>query len=178
MSVTTYKSIERNIPEDPNLQDICRLQSCVFFNTSCLPTPIRRTWHWCNISNVVKCMSQVLLRHIPIYLPCNDGRKHHLSSSGIFPPLPFAWGVKHWIKRLLPLSKLKYRSQWPCGLRRPFAAGRTLGGFAGSNPAGDMDVCRLWVLCVVRLSSLLQADHSSRGVLPGVVCMRLIVKPR
>jgi hypothetical protein len=24
------------------------------------------------------------------------------------------------------------------------------GGIAGSNPAGGMDVCRLWVLCVFR----------------------------
>jgi hypothetical protein len=79
---------------------------------------------------------------------------------------------------LLPLSKLKCRSQWLCGLRRQFAADRTLAGVAVSNPAGGMDVCRLWVLCVVRLRSLRQADHSSRGVLPSELCMRLIVKPR
>ena len=28
--------------------------------------------------------------------------------------------------------------------------GRSLAGIAGSNPAGDMDVCLLYVLCVVR----------------------------
>jgi hypothetical protein len=40
-----------------------------------------------------------------------------------------------------------------------------------------MDVCLLWVLCVVR--SLRRADHSSRGVLLSVVClMCVIVKPR
>ena len=33
-----------------------------------------------------------------------------------------------------------------------------------------MDVCLLWVLCVVRQRSLRRADHSSRGVLPTVVC--------
>jgi hypothetical protein len=33
-----------------------------------------------------------------------------------------------------------------------------------------MDVCLLWVLCVVRWRSLRRADHSSRGVLPTVVC--------
>ena len=32
-----------------------------------------------------------------------------------------------------------------------------------------MDVCLLWVLCVVRKRSLRRADHSSRGVLPTVV---------
>jgi len=33
-----------------------------------------------------------------------------------------------------------------------------------------MDVCLLWVLCVVRWRSLRRADHSSIGVLPTVVC--------
>jgi len=28
--------------------------------------------------------------------------------------------------------------------------GRSLAGIAGSNPAGDIDGCLLWVLCVVR----------------------------
>jgi len=32
-----------------------------------------------------------------------------------------------------------------------------------------MDVCLLWVLCVVRERSLRRADHSSRGVLPTVM---------
>jgi hypothetical protein len=39
----------------------------------------------------------------------------------------------------------------------------------GSNPTGGMDVCLLWVLCVVRQRSLQRADHLSRGVLPTVV---------
>ena len=32
--------------------------------------------------------------------------------------------------------------------------GRALAGIAGSNPAGGMDVCLLWVLCVVRKTGL------------------------
>jgi hypothetical protein len=28
--------------------------------------------------------------------------------------------------------------------------GRSLAGIAVSNPAGGMDVCHLWMLCVVR----------------------------
>ena len=51
-------------------------------------------------------------------------------------------------------------------------------GIAGSNPAGDMHVCLLWMLCVVMYRSLHRADHSSRGVLPTVVCLSVIVKPR
>jgi len=38
---------------------------------------------------------------------------------------------------------------------------------------GEMDICLLRGLCVVRYSSWLRADHSSRGDLPSV-----IVKPR
>ena len=38
-----------------------------------------------------------------------------------------------------------------------------------SSPTGGMDVCLLWVLCVVNYRSLRRADHSSRGVLPTVV---------
>jgi hypothetical protein len=56
-------------------------------------------------------------------------------------------------------------SSWICSLT----------GIVGSNPAGGMDVCLLWVLCVVRLSTL--ADHSSRGALLRVVCPSVIVKP-
>jgi hypothetical protein len=46
--------------------------------------------------------------------------------------------------------------------------GHTLAGVAGLNPAG---VCVLWVLCDVRQTSLRRADHSSREVLPSVVCL-------
>jgi hypothetical protein len=49
--------------------------------------------------------------------------------------------------------------------------GRWLAGISDSNPAGCIDVCLLWVLCVVRQKSLRRADHSSRGVLPTVVCV-------
>ena len=45
--------------------------------------------------------------------------------------------------------------------------GRSLAGVAGSNPAEGMDV---FVLCVVRWRSLRRADHSSKGVLPTVLC--------
>ena len=39
----------------------------------------------------------------------------------------------------------------------------------GSITTGGMDICLLWVSCVVRWRSLRWADHSSRGVLPTVV---------
>jgi hypothetical protein len=47
--------------------------------------------------------------------------------------------------------------------------GRSPAEILGSNPTGGMDVCLLWVSCVVRQMSLRRADHSSRGVLPTVV---------
>jgi hypothetical protein len=70
--------------------------------------------------------------------------------------------------KLIPVAA---RSQtWVCG--------RSLAGIVGSNPAGGMDVCLLWVLWFVMQRSLRGAEHSSRGVLPSVVCMSVIVNPR
>jgi hypothetical protein len=44
-------------------------------------------------------------------------------------------------------------------------------GTVGSNPARNLDVCRFLVLYVVRYRFLRPADHSSRGVLPRVMCL-------
>ena len=53
----------------------------------------------------------------------------------------------------------------------------SLAGNACSNPSGDMDVCLLWC-CVVTQRSLHRADHSTRTVLPSVVCLNVFVNPR
>ena len=50
--------------------------------------------------------------------------------------------------------------EWVCG--------RSFAGIMGSNPAGCMDICR--ECCVLSRRGLRQADNSSRGVLPIVVC--------
>jgi hypothetical protein len=52
---------------------------------------------------------------------------------------------------------------WICDL--------SFAGIVGSNPASSMDVCFLWVLCVVSKRSLRRGDHSSRAVLSSVVCL-------
>ena len=70
----------------------------------------------------------------------------------------------------LPIPVASRSNAWVCGL--------LLAGIVGSNTAGGIDVCLLWVLCVVRLMSLCRADHSSRGFLPSVVCLSVIVNPR
>ena len=67
-----------------------------------------------------------------------------------------------------------------CKLRRlpvPVAArskalvyGRSPAAIVGSNPNRGMEVCLLWVLCVVRYRSLRRTDHSFREVLPTVAC--------
>ena len=57
-----------------------------------------------------------------------------------------------------PVAKLSNSSFW----------GRSLAETAGSNPASNMGVFLLEVLCVVR--PLCRADHSPRGVLPTVMC--------
>jgi hypothetical protein len=54
--------------------------------------------------------------------------------------------------------------------------GRSLAGIAGSNPASSMDVCLLWLFCVVR-GLLRLADHPPRGMLQCVVCLSVISKP-
>jgi hypothetical protein len=56
---------------------------------------------------------------------------------------------------------------------KTWICGRSLAGTAGSNPAGDMDVCVLWLLCVFSKISVLRAN-SSRGNLPSVVCLSVI----
>ena len=54
-------------------------------------------------------------------------------------------------------------------LSRRVAACRSPAEILGSNPTGGMDICLLWVSCVVSQRSLRRADHSSRGVLPTVL---------
>jgi hypothetical protein len=51
-------------------------------------------------------------------------------------------------------------------------------GIVNWNPAGGMDVCLFPVLFVVSQKSLRGADHSSKGVVPSVVCLSVIVKHR
>ena len=59
--------------------------------------------------------------------------------------------------------------------RRCGSAAACLQGLGVSNTAGGMDIC---YECRVLSGSGLWADHSSRGVLPSVVCrMSVTVKP-
>jgi hypothetical protein len=78
----------------------------------------------------------------------------------------------------LPLRLMYFNSvkitycwlQWHCELRiclRP-----SLSEIVGSNPTRSME------LCVVMSKSLRGADHSSRGVLPSVVCLSVIMNPQ
>jgi len=73
---------------------------------------------------------------------------------------------------IMPIPVTARPEVWVCG--------RSLAGFVGSNSSGDMDIGFLRALCVVSrgLSSLRRPNHSSRGVLPSVVCLIVIVKPR
>jgi len=64
----------------------------------------------------------------------------------------------------LPIPVAAGSKAWDCG--------RWLFGIAGSNHAERIDICLLWVLCVVRQRSLRRADHSSKGVLPSDMCLQ------
>ena len=54
--------------------------------------------------------------------------------------------------------------------RKVWVGGRSLCGTVRSNLASGMDVFLLCVVCVVRLRFLRWADHTSKGVVPSVVC--------
>jgi len=69
---------------------------------------------------------------------------------------------------LAMLCALVCRSQLPAR-SEAWVCGRSPAGIVGSNPTGGMDVCLLWVLCIVMYRSLRRADYSSRGVLPTVL---------
>jgi hypothetical protein len=60
---------------------------------------------------------------------------------------------------------------------KTLVCGHSLAGIVGSNPAGAW-IYLLPVSCVIRYRSLRRADHSSRGVLPSVVCLNVIMKPQ
>jgi hypothetical protein len=59
---------------------------------------------------------------------------------------------------------------------RPLAC--LLAVVVGSNLAGGMDVCLSKVLCVARHRPLRRADHPSRGDLPSLMRLSVIVKTR
>jgi hypothetical protein len=57
---------------------------------------------------------------------------------------------------------------------KPWVCGRSLDGIAGSNQTG----CILCLSCECCAWSLRRADHLSKGLLPTVVCLSVIVKHR
>jgi hypothetical protein len=93
-----------------------------------------------------------------------DPVNHHLCLSNYCPSDTHFFFKKSDLKAPIPVAP---RSQaWVCGL--------SLAGVADSIPAGVMDVCLLWILCIVRWKrSLWRADPSSRGVPPILVCVIL-----
>jgi len=68
-------------------------------------------------------------------------------------------------------------SQWQRSLWFGNTAARLL-GLSVWNPFGEVEALLLWLLCVVRQSSLLLADQPCRGVLPSVVCLSVIKEAR
>jgi len=65
----------------------------------------------------------------------------------------------------LPIQVVVLSKAWDCG--------RSLAGFAGSNPSRGVDVY-VFNRCV----SLHRDDYLSRTVLPIVVCLKASVEPR
>jgi len=107
----------------------------------------------------------------PIHSPIANGFDTLTKPMSVFPEhYTAAVHVTSSSHNSLPVPVAARSKAWVCGC--------TLAEIAGSNPAGGMDACLLSELCVVRRRSLRRADHSSRGVLPSMVRLSLIVKPR
>jgi hypothetical protein len=68
-------------------------------------------------------------------------------------------------------------SQWRGSLRRGVCS-YSLAGIVRSNPAGGMAVRLLGLFCAVTYRSIRRVDHLPRGVLPNMVGLSMIVKPR
>jgi len=72
-------------------------------------------------------------------------------------------------------EQLKFKKTIPLGERsKASVCGRSPAGTVGSNPAGGMDVCLWWVLCVVKYRPLQWADHSFGEVLRSEVCLNVV----
>jgi hypothetical protein len=98
---------------------------------------------------------------------------------------------KNFIYEVLSSSKIKSNRNFALGNLHPseyevlvatryktWVCGRSLSEIAGSNPAGDMDVCLLLMCVCYQVKSLRRADHLSKGVLLSVLCLSVIVYPR
>jgi hypothetical protein len=68
------------------------------------------------------------------------------------------------------------RCRWLRGLRRGSAASGLLGLWVRIRRGHGCLSVAIVVCCQVEVPAA--ADHSSRGVLPSVVCLSVIVKPR
>jgi len=72
------------------------------------------------------------------------------------------------------LKNVKFYVAIPVAARcKAYVCCRSLAGIAGSGPAEGILFC---VLCVISYRSLRRTDLSSRGVLPTLVCLRVITK--
>jgi hypothetical protein len=118
--------------------------------------------------------------------PCTERLRMRGTISPISRLVFMAWWRRTFIMRLdgsLRLSLYQYSQPLihrpiPVAARfKGWVCGHSLAGNAVSNPAGDMEGCLFWVLCVVRKRSLRRVGHSSRGALPSVVCLSVIEEP-
>jgi hypothetical protein len=115
-----------------------------------------------NLSHLTTCIATACSFH---WLSCHYFERpwltetHEIPTSKYIDIFPF-----------LPAPVAPRSKAWVCGCSLP--------GFVFSNPAADMDICLAGVSYVVRYRSLRQTDYSSRGVLPSMVRLKVIVKSR
>jgi hypothetical protein len=136
-----------------------------------------RPWWALEFSKIVlNCSQSCDLRLqflMPMFFRSSSTDSSHLKLD--FPTRPVPSGLS---KLDIASTKINF-SPIPVAARcKTWVYSQSLVGIVGSNPAGSMDVSFLWVVCCQVQRSLRWADCTSRSVLPSVVCLNLIVKPR
>jgi hypothetical protein len=103
---------------------------------------------------------------------------HHYMDFKMKSVLKFIISYQKYLSYLIHFTECKSESQprWSRDLSRRCVAFRLLGLWVWIPPRTWMSVDG--ELCVARYRSQRRADHSPRGVLPSVVCLSVIVKPR
>jgi hypothetical protein len=114
----------------------------------------------------------------------SDKRSDHCSRHGLKRERTASRQVTIATERAIPAARTVSTFIWlvvrvVTTLSKVWVCSRLLDETVGSNPAGSIDVCLVWVWCIVKKWSLRRAGYSSIGVLPSVACaMSAIAKAR
>ena len=130
-------------PPCPTLHHIIPLFPCVHISV-CATLSFFRLWCW------LRSQRAFVSFHISFYYFFSS----YWSKSLIFLTSCLSFLGSSWYANIWPtcfVISVVQNFNYPSGRAvKAWICGRSLAGIVGSNPTGDMDVCLLWVLCVVR----------------------------